>query len=103
MKDRSPIGTNEVPLEPADGTSVIDTAYEKIKKSEAAEGELKVMFTDSTATEALEEETLSHLTEPMPTTTIPTETPDNRFLYGYRCTILLLFWLSFITSVHVYF
>ena len=91
VKDHLPIGTNEVASLPADGTAVLNTACEKIKKSEVAEGKLKAMFTDSTATEALEQETSSHLTVPVPTATIPTETPNNRFLYGYRCTTLLVF------------
>ena len=99
------LGSDELATLPIEGTcvkdhlpttdsSILDTGSENTKKSEIAEGKLKIMIVDNTTSKALEEEILSHANVPLPTATPPVEaSPDNRLQYDYRCTTLLVFWL----------
>ena len=83
------LGSDELATLPIEGTcvkdhlpttdsSILDTGSENTKKSEIAEGKMKIMIVDSTS-KALEEETLFHANVPLPTATPPVEaSPDNR-------------------------
>ena len=95
-----PVGPEGVPDLPTDGTGVtdqfpdkvpsdLDAVSESTKKSEVAEGKLKLIDVHDATTEALEE-TSSQENVPVPTATTPTEPAiDHKYLQDI-CWITLL-------------